>query len=85
MRTLRAAGLGALTIGVGVLVGCAQPRIVTNLTGSPEQVKMITVQNMSLLSAGGTGLVQCERAADGTLTDCKKIPIVFNDGKGGAK
>lgn len=85
MRLPRAAGLGAAAIIVGALVGCAQPRIVTNITGSPEQVKMITVQQMSLFSAGGTGLVQCDRAPDGTLKDCKKIPIVFNDGKGGAK
>jgi len=66
-------------IGLG---GCQAPRLITSMTATNDQMKMVYSQ------AGGarTGIIQCARAADGALTNCKRMPIAFVEKKsGGAK
>jgi hypothetical protein len=61
------------------LTGCAGPRLITNITGTGDQVKFV----YGRVRPAENGIIQCTRAADGTLSDCKDIPIVFEDKKGG--
>jgi hypothetical protein len=62
--------------------GCAKPRVVTDITISGEQVKMIYARAMST----ETGIIQCLRGPDGNLTDCKKVPVKFlKKGSGGGR
>lgn len=58
--------------------GCA-PRIITSITGSGEQVKLVYERNSFF--KGEVGLLQCARQPDGTLNGCRKMPIVFLDEK----
>ncbi len=60
---------------------CQAPRLITSMTATPGKMTMVYSQ------AGGarTGVIQCARTADGSLTNCKRVPITFNDGRGGGQ
>jgi hypothetical protein len=75
-----------LAVMAGVLLGstaCASPRIVRNITGSGDQVKVI-YERRAMFGAE-TGLIQCKRLPDGSLSECRRVPVTFNGKKGGAK
>lgn len=74
------ARLAVLALGIAGLTACAQPRYITYITGEGDQAKMIYSRRG--LTKYETGLVQCSTQPDGTLYDCKKIPVRFSDGKG---
>lgn len=59
-------------------LGCATPRVITSITMSDDQAKLL----WSRAQTTETGIIQCSVQPDGSLTACKKIPIVFEK-KGG--
>jgi hypothetical protein len=63
-----------LAMGAAVLVsGCMQPRIVKTSTGTNDQIKF-------LVSDGTTqSILECQRTEDGTLKNCKELPVELND------
>jgi hypothetical protein len=62
---------------IAALAGCAQPRVITSITGAEGQMKFIYSQSASFFQKGETGLLQCSVNPDGTLTGCRSIPITF--------
>jgi hypothetical protein len=50
---------------------CANPRAVTKMTGTVDQVKLV------YQSRTNAGIIKCGRAADGSLENCKELPVVF--------
>lgn len=54
-------------------VGCATPRVITSITMSDDQAKLLWSRDRTTQ----TGLIQCQVEADGSLSNCKKIPITF--------
>lgn len=73
MNVMRGIALTLMVVSFGVGVGCAQPRVITNITSSGDQVKMIYAQK----NTGNTGLIQCQQQPDGSLTNCRKVAITF--------
>jgi hypothetical protein len=63
-----------LAVGAALLIsGCMQPRIVRTSTGTNDQIKF-------LVSDGTTqSVVDCQRTEDGTLKDCKELPVELLD------
>jgi hypothetical protein len=66
--------LRILAVGAAVLIsGCMQPRIVKTSTGTHDQIKF-------LVSDGTTqSVLECQRAEDGTLKNCKELPVELID------
>lgn len=66
--------LRMLAVGAALLIsGCMQPRIVRTSTGTNDQIKF-------LVSDGTTqSVVDCQRTEDGTLKDCKELPVELID------
>jgi hypothetical protein len=66
--------LRMLAVGAALLIsGCMQPRIVRTSTGTNDQIKF-------LVSDGTTqSVVDCQRTEDGTLKDCKELPVELLD------
>lgn len=62
----------ALVLALGS-VGCTMPRVITNITFSGDQAKMIYAQ----ANTTNTGVIQCKVAADGKLVECKKVSVTF--------
>ena len=60
-----------LTLGAAA---CAQPRVITSITMSGDQAKMIYAQART----SNTGLIQCQVQGDGALVQCKKIGVSFD-------
>lgn len=50
--------------------GCAAPRVITGITMSGDQAKFI-------YNGASHGLLQCSMESDGTLADCKRLPVTF--------
>lgn len=74
--------MNRLLLAATLLLGaCQAPRLITSMTATQDQMKMVYSQ------AGGahTGIIQCDRTPDGTLVNCRKVPVTFNDGKGGGQ
>ncbi len=66
--------LRMLAVGAALLIsGCMQPRIVKTSTGTNDQIKF-------LVEDGTTQTVlDCQRAEDGTLTNCRELPVELID------
>ena len=69
--------LGPAVLAVA-LSGCAAPRVITSITGSQDELKFIYARVGGFTSE--TRRVRCYRAADGALSNCKNIPITFEEG-----
>ena len=54
------------------MMACA-PRIVTDITGQGDQVKL--VYNRSTFMNSATGIVKCTRDRKGNLEDCRDMTI----------
>ncbi|MCO4748145.1 MAG: hypothetical protein KC912_25350 [Proteobacteria bacterium] len=54
-------------------VGCAHPRVITDITTSGDQAKFI----YNRLNSGENGVIQCDVDAEGNLTACRDIPITW--------
>lgn len=72
MRRYRALAFGALLAAAAT--ACA-PRTVTHITGTGDQVKFI--YNRTDFFNSETGVIQCQRQADGSLTECREIGIQY--------
>ena len=64
------AGLGVALL-LATSTACANPRAVTKMTGTVDQVKLV------YQSRTNAGIIKCGRAADGALENCKELPVVF--------
>lgn len=62
-----------LVAGCALASGCAAPKIVTNITSRPGQMKFLYQQSNE------QGLVQCKTGGDGAITECANKAIVFKD------
>lgn len=66
------AAMGLLAFAVSLFAGCApNPKYVTASTGRQGEVKFFYQQR------GGHGLIKCNRADDGKLSNCQKIKIIL--------
>jgi len=63
--------LGALVIGASA---CG-PRVVTDVALTPTTAKVTYVKRSFLFPE--TGIVQCQRADDGSRTNCRKMELIF--------
>lgn len=70
------AGLGIAAL-LATSTACANPRAVTKMTGTVDQVKLV------YQSRTNAGIIKCGRAADGALVDCKELPVEFLPKSGG--
>lgn len=69
----------AIAVLVAAAIGgtaCA-PRIVTQITGSQDQVKLL--YNRDSVSGYDTGVIQCSRTQEGNLEHCKVVTIEWNE------
>lgn len=64
--------LGLVAGGI-LAAGCASPKVVTNITSRPGQMKFLYQQSTE------QGLVQCKTGSDGSIDQCANKPIVFKD------
>lgn len=69
MRVLMSAAL------VSVFTGCVAPRVITSISSSPGEMKLLYAQPATT----NTGIIECQVQEDGTLTECRRLPITFND------
>jgi hypothetical protein len=51
------------------------PRVVTDIALSPTFAKVTYVKRSFLFPE--TGIVECQRAEDGSLSNCKKLNVTF--------
>lgn len=74
MQTTRP--LTALVIASVALVAAAcGPRVITDITLTPTTTKVTYVKRSFLFPE--TGIVECQRAEDGSLSNCKKMDITW--------
>jgi hypothetical protein len=74
MHTPRAlTGLLAAAVAMSTM-GCG-PRVVTDITASPAHVKVTYVKRSFLFPE--TGIVECQRAEDGSLSGCQNLDITW--------
>ncbi len=66
--------LSLLILIATVSTACA-PRLVHTMTGTEDQVKMIYSREHPFNPE--TGVIQCARTDDGTLTNCNYLQIEF--------
>ena len=74
MRSMRPITLGLVVAVAVAAVGC-WPRVVTDITESPANVKVTYVKRGIFFPE--TGVVECQRAEDGSLSNCKKLEVVW--------
>jgi hypothetical protein len=67
--------LGALVFSMFAF-GCVGPRYVAASTGSKGQVKFLHING-----SGQQGVIKCDMADDGDLSNCRDIPINLEKGK----
>jgi hypothetical protein len=65
----------AIVAGLLALAAACAPRVVTDISLTGDQAKLVYARNSPF--AADTGIVQCTRQPDGSLTDCRQIPITF--------
>jgi hypothetical protein len=63
-----------LAAAVGIAAGC-WPRVPTDIALSPNLAK-VTYAKKNFF-APETGVVECDRAADGSLSNCRKMTVTF--------
>lgn len=68
-------GMPALAALVVLASGCASPRYIAASTGSKGQVKFLHIDN-----DGEQGIVKCDVAEDGDLSNCRHVAVVLEDG-----
>lgn len=68
-KTIARLALGALLVSSA---GCAGPRYVAASTASKGQVKFLHINN-----SGDQGIVKCDKADDGDLSNCRHVDIVL--------
>ncbi|MBI4955516.1 MAG: hypothetical protein HY908_26075 [Myxococcales bacterium] len=64
-----------LCVAGGVLLlasGCANPKYIAATTGAPGQLKIVYVD-----AEGGTGVIKCDRAEDGKLSNCRPMKVAL--------
>lgn len=61
--------------GVALAAAACGPRVITDITLTPTTTKVTYVKRSFLFPE--TGIVECQRAEDGSLSNCKKMEIVF--------
>ena len=66
-----------VVLAVALLAGCGAPRLINSVTTSGDQMKLL----YSRARSSETGLVQCDIAEGGSLTNCAIVPITFRKGK----
>lgn len=54
--------------------GCANPKYIATSTGGPDDIKFLFVD-----ASGDQGVIKCARAADGELSNCRRMRIVLKD------
>ena len=65
-------GLGVAAI-LAVVTGCAaNPKYIAGSTGRDGTIKFLYVQ-----PSGVQGVISCNRAEDGKLSDCRKVKVVL--------
>ena len=67
--------LWVLLAGTAVGTAACGPRVVTDIAVSPAHVKVTYVKKSFLFPE--TGIVECQRAEDGSLSNCKKLEVVW--------
>lgn len=76
-RSLARSLLQAAMMGSLFLAGCAGPRVITSVTQRGDKLKFVYYQDKG--TSLEKGAVLCKAAADGTLTDCQTMQIVFKE------
>lgn len=66
-----------LTMVVCLAAGCATPRVITSITTSQDEMKLVYARANST----ETGIIRCDVAGDGSLENCEKLPVTFLDKK----
>jgi len=62
-----------LVAGSALSTGCLAPKIVTQITSRPGQMKFLYAQSNE------QGLVECKVADNGDIQSCVNKPIVFKE------
>lgn len=66
-------GIAALLTAMTLSTTACGPRVVTDITLSPNFAK-VTYAKRSFF-APETGVIECDRALDGTLSNCRKMTV----------
>lgn len=73
----RASALGLVMTVMMLAQGCAGPRYINSSTGRANTAKFTYIQQKFL--SYEQGILKCEVAANGALTNCKEMKIVFEE------
>lgn len=68
-----------LVLAAAIFSGCAQPRVITSITGAEDQMKFVYARGASFFTSAETGMIQCNVQPDGQLSGCRQIPITFSE------
>ena len=60
---------------VAMSAAACGPRVITDITLTPTTTKVTYVKRSFLFPE--TGIVECQRAEDGSLSNCKKMAITW--------
>ena len=60
---------------VALMAAACGPRVITDITLTPTTAKVTYVKRSFLFPE--TGIVECQRAEDGSLSNCKKMDITW--------
>lgn len=62
-----------LALGMGA-TACANPKYIATSTGGPNDIKFLFVDQ-----GGQQGVIKCDRAAGGELSNCRRMRVVLKD------
>jgi hypothetical protein len=65
--------LGILLAMALAAVGCGSPRVVRGITSRADQVKFLYIEGST------TGVIKCQVAPDGTLSNCRPMTVALED------
>lgn len=75
-KLIALAALGGL-----VLSACAGPKVVTSMfTTRDNKFRLLYYRNLGMGNSE-QGVIDCSAQADGSITDCKPVGLVFKEGK----
>ena len=65
----------AMLLAASFFAQACGPRVITDIALSPTFAKVTYVKRSFLFPE--TGIVECQRAEDGSLSNCKKLNVTF--------
>ena len=75
-------GIIGLLVAGAFASGCAGPKIVQSMgTTRDGKFRLVYGRNLGMFRGSEQGIIDCEAQADGSITNCKPVKLVFEEDK----